>query len=37
MSKVPIKCMIYTSAGFGARVYKDEQGKKNSAAQSWTF
>lgn len=28
MSKVPIKYMIYTSVGFGARVYKDEQEKK---------
>lgn len=37
MSKVPIKYMIYTSAGFGARVYKDEQRKKNSAMQNWTF
>lgn len=37
MSKVPIKYMIYTSIGFGARVCKDEQGKKNSVLQTCTF
>lgn len=37
MSKVPIKYMIYTSAGFGARVYKDEQEKNNSLLQTCAF
>jgi len=30
MNNVPIKDMIYTSVGFGARVDKDEQEKKFS-------